>query len=454
MSSSGGPRRGPVQALLAPLRSALWPIPCLGVLLAIVLGVVLPALDERLGSGDHPLTFVFGGGAAAARDVLAAIAGSLISVTGLTFSLTVVALQLSSSQYSPRLLQTFVTDRVVQATLAQLVLTFVYALTVLRTVRTASATEDDSAFVPRLSITVAYLLTLLSVLALVFFLGHLTRVLRVETMLRDVHVEGTQTITRELGSTEDGAGSTAAGSTGRVGPAVPLMARSSGFLVGLDERAAARAASRAGVVVRLRIRFGDAIVTGTPLAHAWAGEPGAAVDTTALEEALERAVRLDFERSAGRDVAYSLRTIVDILVRALSPGTNDPTTAVHALSHASALLGELAERQAADREVRDEDGTVRVVLPAWELPDLLQLVVEEPLQFAEGQPGVLRRLAGVLREFAWRARGRGVDDLVRGYADRVADAAVRTTAVTPEEGAAWQLQVEQALAGEWPVDGR
>ena len=437
--------------VVAVLRGALWPIPCLGVVLAIGLGVLLPAVDGRLESGEHPLTFVFGGGAAAARDLLAAIAGSLISVTGLTFSLTVIALQLASSQYSPRLLQTFVTDRVVQATLAQLVLTFVYALTVLRTVRTESATDDDSAFVPRLSVTVAYLLTVGSVLALVLFLGHLAQALRVETMLRDVHDEGTRAIAQEL----DGAGGEEPPEPPwalPAGPAVPLVARSSGFLVGVDEQAAAAAARGAGVVVRLGVRTGDTVVVGTPMGHAWAtGSPGG-VDTQELEKSLDDAVRLDFERSASRDVAYGLRKVIDIAVRALSPGTNDPTTAVHALSHASALLGELAVRPAADRAVRDADGAVRVVLPAWQLPELLQLAMEEPLRFAEGQPAVLRRLAGLLREFAWRARGRDVDELVRRYADEVAGTAVRTSGVLEQEGRAWREQVAQALAGQWPAD--
>lgn len=453
MANRGGNRAGPGRVVAATLRGALWPVPCLGVVLAIGLGVLLPAVDGRLESGDHPLTFVFGGGAAAARDLLAAIAGSLISVTGLTFSLTVIALQLASSQYSPRLLQTFVSDRVVQLTLAQLVLTFVYALTVLRTVRTESATDDDSAFVPRLSITVAYLLTLGSVLALVFFLGHLAQALRVETMLRDVHDEGTRTIAQELdrGGGEENSAPLGMGALA-AGPAVPLTARSSGFLVGVDEDAAASAARRAGVVVRLSARTGDAVVIGTPMAHAWATDSPGGVHTDELEEALDDAVRLDFERSADRDVAYGLRKIIDIAVRALSPGINDPTTAVHALSHASALLGELAVRPVEDRVIRDGEGAVRVVLPAWELPALVHLVLEEPVQFAEGQPAVLRRLAGLLREFAWRARGRGVDALVRRYVDQVAGTAVRTSGVSEEEAQAWRQHVAHALAGQWPAE--
>ena len=452
-------RGGPVSRLTDRLRGALWPIPCVGVLLAIALGVLVPAIDGRLEDpGDHPLTFAFGGGASAARDLLAAIAGSLISVTGLTFSLTVIALQLSSSQYSPRLLQTFVTDRVVQVTLAQLVLTFVYALTVLRTVRTESATEDDTAFVPRLSITVAYLLTLGSVVALVLFLGHLATALRVETMLRDVHDEANRTIARRLpdpvAEEEQAPGRREGGEPWRVGAPTPLSIDSSGFLVGVDERAVAAAAREAGVVVEFAVRIGDAVVAGTPMAHAWHAGPAEGAlreGQAALEEALDSAVQLDFERSAGADVAYGLRKVIDIAVRALSPGINDPTTAVHALSHASALLCELAARPSDGRRVLDEDGVLRVLLPAWELPALLQLGLEEPLQSSGGQPAVLRRLAGVLREVAWRARGRSVDDLLRRYVETVAARARETTDIDPEELGTWRPAVDAALAGSWPA---
>ncbi|WP_081975231.1 DUF2254 domain-containing protein [Modestobacter caceresii] len=450
MSNPASHRGGPLSRLVGSVRSSLWPIPALGVLLAIALGVLLPELDQHWATREHPLTFAFGGGASAARNLLAAIAGSLISVTGVTFSLTVVALQLSSSQFTPRLLQTFSTDRTVQLTLAQLVLTFVYALTVLRTVRTESATEDESAFVPRLSITVAYLLALGSVLALVLFLGHLSRLLRVETMLRDVHDEATQTVARELDEPDDGAHDTV-GDHG-AGPPVPLVARSSGFLVGVDERAAVAAAREAGVAVTLAVRIGDSVVEGTPVAHARSLAPGGSPDTGTLEEALDSSFQLHYERTPDRDLAYGLRKVVDICVRALSPGTNDPTTAVHALSHASALLGRFAECPVPPRTCRDEEQRVRLVVPPWHLPELLQLAVEEPLQFAEGQPTVLRRLAGLLREFAWRAQGRGVDELVCRYVDAVAERALESTAVLESETSAWRQGVRQALAGSWPAE--
>ncbi len=447
MTGGTGGRPGFGAALWAWLGSSLWPLPVLAAVAAVALGVGLPALDGVLEEpgGDHPLTFVFGGGPSAARDLLAAIAGSLISVTGLTFSFTVVALQLSSSQHSPRLLQTFVTDRVVQATLAQLIATFVYALTVLRTVRAEDATRGGSAFVPRLSVTVGFVLTLVSVIALVLFLGHLARSLRVETMLRDVHDEAEETYARALPPPDEAAA-----------PAILLPqgtprqvpAHSSGFVVDVDEDAIVRAARAADVTVLLAPRIGDSVVSGTPMAHVWPRDTGTAEDVEAVDRAVQRGVRLNFERSPARDVAYSLRKIVDIAVRALSPGTNDPTTAVHALSHVSSLLGELATRPPRTLHLRDEEGTLRLAVPAWDVRELVQVGLEEPVQYAAGQPAVLRRIAGLLRELAWRAPRGALDDDLRGYLQRVTELA-RESSVAGTETDRWEREFRDAMDGRW-----
>jgi uncharacterized membrane protein len=443
-------RRGVVRAVTARLRGALWPIPVLAVVVAVGIGIGLPAVDGLLESRDsgHPLTFVFGGGPSAARDLLAAIAGSLISVTGLIFSLTVVAFQLGSSQYSPRLLQTFATDRVVQLTLAQLTATFVYALTVLRTVRTESATETETAFVPRLSITVAYALTLGSVLAVVLFLGHLASALRVETMLRDVHEEAGATLDRELPDDLERPAPVQLPS----GPGIPVASSSSGFVVDLDEEGLVSAAASSDVVVLVAARIGDSVVTGTPLAHAWARDGVRDPDTAALQQALGRSVRLGFERSPARDIAYSLRKVVDITVRALSPGINDPTTAVHALSHASALLGDLVSRSLAPDCRADDDGVVRLVVPQWTPDDLVDLVLEEPLHYAAGQPAVLRRIAGLLREVAWRAPRGVVDHALRDRLRHAVDLAADSTRITASERRSWEEALDSALTGGWPAD--
>ena len=435
-------------ALWAGIRGALWPIPVVGIVVAIGLGVALPALDEMLASrpDGHPLALAFGGGPSAARDLLAAIAGSLISVTGLTFSFTVVALQLSSSQHSPRLLQTFVTDRVVQLTLAQLVATFVYALTVLRTVRSEDSTQDESAFVPRLSVTVGFVLTLVSVVAIVLFLAHLARSLRVETMYRDVHDQATETYARELPADDDFDGP---GIELPAGPGRLLTARSSGFVIDVDPSAVVTAAAEAGVTVLLGARIGDSVVAGTPLATVWGTDSAPAPDLDALEQALDRCVRLGFERSPTRDVAYSLRKVVDITIRALSPSTNDPTTAVHGLSHVSALLGELVAHPPRPSAFRDDDGVLRFVVPAWDAATLVRIGVEEPIQFASGQPAVLRRLAGLLRELAWRAPRGVLDAELEDYLRQVVELARKSTPMPRTETEGWEQEVRDALAGRW-----
>ena len=160
------------------------------------MGFVLPALDAAVDDElpDSVTVLLFSGGPEAARSVLQAISGSLITVTSLTFSLTVVTLQLASSQFSPRLLRTFTADRFVHATLALFLATFAFALTVLRSVR--SETSGGTSFVPEFSVTVSFVLAITSVMGLVLFLAHLTREIRVETMMRRVNAETRDTIDR------------------------------------------------------------------------------------------------------------------------------------------------------------------------------------------------------------------------------------------------------------------
>lgn len=433
------------------LGGALWPLPAAAVLLAIALALALPELDRHLQEGPgEPLAFVFGGGPSAARTVLSAIATSLISVTTLLFSLTIVTLQLASSQYSPRLLQTFVRDRVVQSCLGVLLGTFVYALVVLRSVRSADDSED-TAFVPRLSVTVALLLTLVSVGALVAFLSHQSRQLRVETMLRDVHEEAGATLRRlAAAQSEDGQPDAA---LPPVPPhAVPVPARRSGFLVQVEEGALVAAAVEAGAVLRLVPRPGDPVLAGVPVAWAWSEAPGQQPSTGPLEEALAASLVVGYEREDRGDPSYGLRKLVDIAARALSPGINDPTTAVHALSHVSDLLGTVARRTAWHRRVTDDDGTLRLLAPSWDFATLLSLAVTQPRTYGGSDPDVADRLFALLAEAAWHtgapeqhdAVRRERDLLVEGYGDGP------PPGWTHDEVRRRGEAVDRALARDWP----
>lgn len=274
----GSPREI-VARMLDSLRTRLWPLPAIGVVVAVVVAIAFTKLDAAV-DDDLPTNvsdLIFGGDAEAARSLLAAIAGSLITVTSLTFSLTVVTLQLASSQFSPRLLRTFTRDRFVQATLAVFLATFVYALTVLRTVRTEHSNQAE--VVPQMSVTFGFLLALASVLALVLFLAHLVRQIRVETMLEQVHDDARQTALRELSERQPG----------HVDEALPetpenarlVLARGSGFLNSVDSEVLMRAVCDQDAAIAVQRVLGSFVVAGTPVAAVW---PRAAAATWPDEE--------------------------------------------------------------------------------------------------------------------------------------------------------------------------
>jgi uncharacterized membrane protein len=432
-------------------RTQLWPLPTAGVAAAVGLGVGLPRLDAHLADNlpAGVTAYLFTGGPEAARTVLSTIASSLITVTSLTFSLTVVTLQLASTQFSPRLLRTFTRDRIVQVTLALLLATFTYAVTVLRTVR--ASLESQAAFVPQLSVTVAYLLGLISVLALVGFLAHLAQQIRVESMLRQVHSDTTATLRREVPD-----GSDARPETPPIPPAdaATVRACSSGFLTWADDQALVAAAVGADVVILLHRLPGDFLVAGTPIAVVWSRATGTSVAEDALADLAAEvagAVRVGFERTTAQDVAFGLRQLVDVATKALSPGINDPTTAVHALGHASALLCEATTRDLGPRLLRDDSGQARVIMHRPDFGALLDLVVGQPRRYGAADPEVLARLFTLLREVAWSTRQPEHRRVIAEQLDRLRRTVDGEHFDGPDRQQldAGARAVDEALAGQW-----
>lgn len=396
--------KGGFTALKDAIRTQLWPLPTIGVVVAAVAGVLLPEFDKVINDSlPRGLTdYLFGGGAAAARSVLEAIAGSLITVTSLTFSLTVVTLQLASSQFSPRLLRTFSSDRFVQLTLALFLGTFTYALTVLRTVRTPL--DDQELFVPQIAVTLAFVLTLTSVVGLGLFLAHLAKEIRVESMLENVHRDATATVERVLEPLPDQLDptSTTIGSTPMIaGRVTPVLASATGFLVRVDERSLFDAAVEADAVVVIDLEPGGSLVSGAPVGKVWPRRGQSFENQDALDELqkeVRKAIYIGMERTAVQDVGLGLQQLTDVATKALSPGINDPTTAIHALGHLSGLLGELARHDLGPRLLRDDDDGVRVVLHRPPFEELLETAIGQPRRYGAADPMVLGRLFELLAE--------------------------------------------------------
>ena len=391
------------------LRAQLWPLPTAAVLLAVLAGYLVPALDAQVDTAMPSWldSVIFSGDAGAASTVLDAIASSLITVTSLTFSLTVVTLQLASSQFSPRLLRTFTSDLFVQATLAVFLATFSFSITVLRGVR--SSGDSSSLFVPRLAVTLAFVLAIGSVFGLVLFLAHLTSQIRVETMLRNVHAEASSTVASvlEKRSAEDPDTEVVAVLPEPATGAVELVACTSGFLTWIELGPLRRCAEKHGAVLALGAHPGSFLVDRVPIARAWPSAGGALSQEAreALQTALDQNVHTGYERTAGQDVGFGLRQLTDVANKALSPGINDPTTAVHALGHISSLLCDLADRRLGPIQQRDEDGMVRLVLQRPDFAELVEVAITQPRRYGAGDPQVLAQLARLLGDLAVRVPG-------------------------------------------------
>jgi uncharacterized membrane protein len=459
------------------LRTELWPLPTACVAAAVVAGIALPRLDARVDRElpDWLTAHLFTGGPGAARTVLEAIASSLITVTSLTFSLTVVTLQLASSQFSPRLLRTFTRDRFVHVTLGIFLATFAYSLTVLRTVRTAEDGQDaQDAFVPQISVTLAFAAALASVTFLVLFLGHLARQIRVETMLHDVHADASasaRSVTGGLiGSLADGsAGGSADGSAGddrsdaRRLPrcprppltASPVLAGDSGFLVRVDEEQLLAAAQDAAASVWINRSPGAYVVRDTPIGLLWA-EPDSQFDDEVRDRLLRRVsacILVGHERTPAQDAAFGLRQLTDVAVKALSPGINDPTTAIHALGHCSALLCELAQADLGPALLGDENGQIRVIVQRPDLAELLDNAIAQPRRYGAGDPAVLGRLLWLLRELAWRTSQPAHHQAIRSQLERLQLVISGQDFDGAEQADLAELgtMVQRALGGHWPA---
>ncbi|GAA2112309.1 DUF2254 domain-containing protein [Microlunatus panaciterrae] len=423
--NSREPIRGVLASMVDAVRTSLWPVPTMGIVLALVGAILLMHLDrsvdDLLPSGLS--SWVFGDDSDAARSMLGSLASSLITVTSLTFSLTVVTLQLASSQFSPRLLRTFTRDPVVQRTLALFLGTFVFTLTVLRAVRSSSDSTEE--FVPQISVTVTYLLTVASVFGLILFLAHLAQEIRVETMLRTVHREAMDTVRRVLSdveTTEHNDFQPAVGS-------IALLSPRSGFITHVRTEELCAVASELDTMIMVTAPTGSSVVEGTPAGQAWPTQRGRQLtdqERSQVQRGFDRAVEIGFERTSIDDVSYGLRQLTDIAAKALSPGVNDPTTATHSLGHSSALVCALARLPLGDQLVRDDTGTLRVVVRRPTFGDLLNLAVDQPRRYGAGEPQVVERLYQLLSEVGWVVAAQGHRLAVRDELRRLRDATLAT----------------------------
>jgi uncharacterized membrane protein len=385
---------------LTDARRSLWFKPSVAVLLSLMLGAVVSQIDVSPGSSLWPLAFH--GTSNDARQVLTVIIGALIPVTSLVFALTVVTLQIASTQFSPRLLRTFLRDHRTQLVLSALVGTVAYCVAGLFTVNT----ETDVGHVPRMGVTVAVALAVACIGLLVYYFGHITNAVRIDTIMCQVESD-TRTIVRQSHPPLDGSEVDADWSEPIVAPAhaVVVPAPIDGYVQGVDARLPA-------LTVRKRISvlvvplIGYYTMAGRPLALVWSDDEAALTPSTLA--AIANLVEIDLERRVERDVGLGLRQLVDITNRAMSTGQNDPYTGTQAVHHLTTVLADAIRRSFTTQVYRDQTGVARVIVPVMDFPTHLKVVCGHIRQGGlERHPRVvleLLRMLDALAEIAPTAR--------------------------------------------------
>ncbi|CAN5557702.1 DUF2254 domain-containing protein [soil metagenome] len=382
------------------VRSSFWFVPSLMAAGAAVLAFSTVGLDRSV--TDKWLTeqsWAYAGGAEGASAVLAAIAGSMITIAGVVFSLTLVALSLASSQFGPRLLRNFMRDTANQVVLGVFVSTFLYCLLVLRTIRRA----EESLFVPHLSVTLGVLFALCSIGFLIYFIHHVSVSIQADEIIAHVGDELSHGIERlfpqEIG--QPASKSTAAASESTMPEAFdrearPVTANEDGYLQIIDSEALLSLAKKEDAIFRLSRRPGHYVVRGASLLMVWPGERV----TDELISRIRSTFVLGNQRTPEQDVEFPVHQLVEIAVRALSPGINDPFTAMTCIDRLSSALSQLAKRKMPEASRTDEEGRLRVVAPAISFAGVTDAAFNQIRQYSRSSAAVTIRLLEAIETIA------------------------------------------------------
>jgi uncharacterized membrane protein len=341
---------------------ALWVLPSAAALVALGAGYGISKIDIPAGS---PLSWLaFEGTADDARALLITISSTVVTVIALVLGLTVVALQLSSTQFSPRLLRNFLRDRPTQVVLSTFLATFVYSAAGLFTVGVEAGNRTE--VYPRLAVSGAIALLFLSLGMVVYFADHLAHSIQIDAINRRVERNTRHAIAHE------GTANISEAPPRIPEWAVPLLARRSGYVQTVHPLLLLPLVSDADLTICLRNRVGEHVVEGTVIGWVWAPSPNDPRPTAEpFEAAVDADVRIGFERTMEQDIGFGIRQQIDIGWKALSPAVNDPYTAVQAIDHLTVICCELAVRPVGTRVLTGPGSRGSVVVPGNTFADYI-----------------------------------------------------------------------------------
>lgn len=430
-----------LRSLWQTLNASLWFVPTLMVAGALLLAFGLVLAESHINHDallGYPL--LFGAGADGARGMLTAIAGSMVTVAGLIFSLTLSTLAQVSSQYTSRVLRTFMRDRTNQVVLGFFVSIFAYCLIVLRTIRGG----DEGRFIPSLAVGMGLVLALVSIGVLIFFIHHMASSIQAATIIRNATKETQAAIARLF---PDALGDQASAAQAQqllqqagqlTWQAVPSQA--TGYVQSIDEERLLEVAGELRGVVRLEHGIGGFVAHGAALVSVARYENRSEALPAELTDQVNSLMQFGRQRTIEQDAGFGLRQLVDIALKALSPGINDTTTALMCVDHLGALLAQLADRQLPE-PLRVDGQQVRVIAVRPSFGKFVATALDQIRISAEANVSVYLRLLTALATAAQRTHNSERLAALEQQAELVAAAAERTLATAYE-----RTQVGERLA--------
>lgn len=383
------------------LRTGFWFVPTVMLTLSCGLALSLLYVDERFDPGvKATLPWAYSGGPQGARSLLSTIAGSMITAASVTFSLAAVALSIASQQYGSRVLRNFMRDRITQILLGTFVSTFIYSVLVVRAIR---GSDVAGGFVPAISVTVAIALSLVSLILLIYFVHHVSGSIQASKIVKVIADDIEESVPKLYPSQtgdpfEDRSGSALRRERGRVEAAIS----SSGYLQSVELSELLAIATQQDLLIELVVKPGDHLVKGYPVARIWGA-------TEMHEKVLKQiigAFLLGGERTPTQDIRYQFQQLTDVVIRSLSPGINDPFTAINGIDELASGMLLLSKRARVVERRQDDNGVLRLTAPTPSIGDILEETVGHMAIYAAGDRFVMAGLRRVLDIVEQSARGK------------------------------------------------
>ncbi len=429
------------------LHSSYWFIPTLMAASSIILAFAMLTIDRTGGTPNW--WWIYTGGTDGARSLLSSVAGSMVSVVATAFSITIVALQLASSNFGPRLLRNFMQDTGNQIVLGTFIATFIYCLLVLRTIHGEG--DGYSFFVPQLSVTVATVLAIASIGVLIYFIHHASTIIQAAHVITQVSGDLDKTIDRLF---PEQIGQNSAKKPWQVGEipanfeeeASPVKATADGYLQAIDDDELMKITRKYNLLVRVTNRPGKFIIKGSDLALVL---PEKRVDRE-LTKLINDAFIVGKERTEYQDAEFPINQLVEIALRAISPAVNDPFTAIRCIDRLSAGLSRIAQRDFPSPYRYDGEHNLRVIVEVATFEGLVNSAFNQIRQYGYTDVAVTIRLLEAIARIAPYTRYnkdravllRHAAMIERGSLEKITEECDRASIIQRYEAAAKVLKPE------------